>query len=268
MRIHIIPACLTLILITGTALAQNPVPDYRIGVDDVLAISVWDNKDLDQGVFVRPDGKISLPLLGEVRAGGLTVAELARNLSEAYSKTVRNAEVMVAIREIRSRPVYFVGGINRVLQLTQELTLLQGIALAGGLPQGSDLESAFILRSERVTPIDFTKLVQKRDFSQNIKLEPGDTVVVPVADMVYIQGEVRSPGAMKFTKDLTMVKAVTQAGGFTPLAAAKRVTVLRGEGPKRDNMRVNVQAMMTDPEDTADIQLRPNDIIIVPQRLF
>ena len=84
-----------------TATAQ---PDYRIGPDDVLAISVWDQKDLDQVVSVRPDGKISLPLVGETEAGGLTVGELAARLTTAYGRTVRGAQVTVSVREIPRLP--------------------------------------------------------------------------------------------------------------------------------------------------------------------
>lgn len=251
--------------------AQAPVPpDYRIGVDDVLAISVWDNKDLDQVVFVRPDGRISLPLLGEVKAGGLTVAELARRLSEEYQKTVKGAQVTVSVREIRSRPVFFVGGVARPgpMQLTQDLTLLQAISLAGGLLPTADLESAFVLRGNQRIPVDFERLIQKADISQNLRLQPGDTVVVPVADLVYVQGEVKAPGAVKYTKDLTVVKAIVMTGGFTPLAAPKRVTLLRNSGGKRENLRINVQQIMSEPDSAPDLPLKPNDIIIVPQRLF
>jgi polysaccharide biosynthesis/export protein len=123
------------------AVAQGP--SYRIGPDDILAISVWDQKDLDQVVFVRPDGKVSLPLVGETDAGGLTVEQLSQRLTSLYSKTVRGAQVTVSVREIRSRPVFFLGGVARPgpMQLTQELTVLQALAAAGGPLATADLES-------------------------------------------------------------------------------------------------------------------------------
>lgn len=250
--------------------AEEVQKAYRIGPDDILAISVWDNKDLDRAVFVRPDGKISLPLLGEVQAGGLTVAELAAQLGEIYSKTIKGAQVTVGVQEIRSRPIFFVGGVGKTgpMQLTQDLTLLQAISLAGGLVAGADLESAFVLRGAKPIPVDFVKLIQKGDIRYNIKLQPGDTIVVPVAEVVYMQGEVRNPGLIKFTKDLTMLKAIAQAGGFTPLAASKRVSLLRGEGVKKQKILVDVNEIMKEPEAAPDMPLKPNDIIIVPQRLF
>jgi len=265
---------------TVTATPQQPVvlppppqpvrtdAAYRIGVDDVLNITVWDNKEADQTVFVRPDGKISLPLVGEVQAGGLTVAELADKLNVEYGKTIKSPAVTVSVREIRSRTVYFVGGVGKPgpMQLTQELTILQAVSLAGGFVANADTETAYVLRDGATIPINFTTLMKRADMKQNLILKPGDTVVIPVADPVFVQGEVKAPGPQKFTRELTVVKAITQAGGFTPLAAPKRVNVVRGEGAKKETITVNVDAMLRD--SAADMPLQPNDIIIVPQRLF
>jgi polysaccharide export outer membrane protein len=258
-------AVLAVWLPTATAVG----PDYRIGTDDVLAISVWDQKDLDQVVSVRPDGKISLPLVGEIDAGGSTVAELAARLTTQYSKTVRGAQVTVAVREIRSRTVFFLGGVVRPgpMQLTQELTVLQGLSSVGGPVATADLESVFVLRGQKRIPVNLLMILQKGDMSQNVSLQPGDTVVVPSADAVYVLGEVKTPGQVKYTKGLTVMTAIAGAGGFTPLASARRVTVVRGEGAKREVLRINVNDIMSDPE-SKDVPLKPNDVITVPQRLF
>lgn len=274
--------CLAILLLAGlppTAGAQVESDDagakgerrseeYRIGVEDILAISVWDNKDLDRVVFVRPDGKISLPLLGEIQAGGMTVAQLAAFLGEQYSKTIKGAQVSIDIQQIKSRPIYFVGGVGKSgpLQLTQDLTLFQAISLAGGVAPGADLEKAFVLRGDKMISVDFVKLIQKGDVTQNIRIQPGDTIVVPVADVVYVQGEVKAPGAIKFTKDLTILKAIAQAGGFSPTANSKKVSLLRGEG-SRQKIDVDVFEIMRNPATTPDVSLQANDLILVPQRL-
>jgi polysaccharide biosynthesis/export protein len=275
-RIHLMKIASTAllalcVLATTNPLAAQTVPaPYRIGADDVLFISVWDQKDLDQTVFVRPDGKISVPLIGEVDAGGLTVPELEARLTQGYGQTVRGARATVAIREIRSRAIYFVGGVARPgpMQLTQDLTLLQAVSAAGGPLPSADLESTWVLRGQQRIPVNLTKMIQKGDVAQNIKLEPGDTIVVPNADTIYIHGEVKTPGLVKFSKDLTIVTAIAAAGGFTPMAAPKRVNVLRGDGAKKEVLKVNVNDIMSDPSESADVPLRPNDIIVVPQRLF
>jgi polysaccharide export outer membrane protein len=110
--------------------------------------------------------------------------------------------------------------------------------------------------------------MQKGDLSQDLKLEPGDSVVAPLADVVYLQGEVKAPGAVKYTQDLTVVRAITQGGGFTPLSAGGRVDILRGKGEKKERIRVDIDKMMRAPEENVDVLLKPDDIIFVPQRLF
>jgi polysaccharide biosynthesis/export protein len=267
-------ALLAVFFLPLLAVAQSPPhpvdKDYIIGPEDVLEIQVWGNKDLNQTVFVRPDGRTSLPLVGEIAVAGKTVQQLQDHLGEVYEKTVKGAIVTVIVKEIRSRPIYFVGGFGKpgVMQLTRDLSLLQAISVVGGVVANADAEKGFLLRGDKRIPIDFNRLLQRGDLSQNPKLEPGDSVVVPLADAVYVNGEVRSPGAVKYTGDLTILKAITQVGGFTPLAAPGRVDVLRGSAEKKERIRVDVDKMMRSPDENPDIRLQPNDIIFVPQRLF
>jgi len=259
------------LLLSAASVPGATAEDYRIGAGDVLFISVWDNKDLDQKVFVRPDGKISLSLLGEIPAGGRTVAELASALTDMYGKTVKGAQVVVDVTEIRSRAIYFLGGVNRPgpLQLNQDMNLLQAIALAGGLSPAVDLGAgATLLRGDKAIPINFVKLIQHGDQSQNVKVEPGDTIVVPIPSFVYLQGEVKTPGAIRYTRGLTIAKAIVQAGGFTPLAASKRVLLVRGTGDKKQTMEVNVRDITAEGASAQDVPLEPDDILTVPQRLF
>jgi len=266
-RTKILGIVLLLVCLTASSVLAQP-GGYRIGPDDVLVVSVWDQKDLDQVVFVRPDGKVSLALLGEVEAGGLTVAELAARLTQLYSQTVKAAQVTVSVREIKSRPIYFMGAVQRpaTVQLTQDLTVVQALAAAGLLPT-SDPESVFVIRGKDRIPVNVTNVLQKGDLSQNVQLQPRDTIVVPNAEYVYVHGEVKAPGQVKLTKDLTITRAIAAVGGFTQ-AASKKVTVLRGEGSKREVLKVNVSDIMSDPSDSADVALKPNDVIEVRQRLF
>ena len=261
------------VLIVPLSAPRAQVSDkaYIIGPEDVLEIQVWDRKDLNQTVFVRPDGRTSLPLVGEIMVAGKTVQELQDHLAKVYEKTSQSAVVTVIVKEIRSRPVYFVGGFGRPgpLQLTREMTLMQAISVVGGVAAGGDAENGYVLRSDKRIAVDFNKLLQKGDLTQNPRLEPGDTVVVPIADLVYVQGEVRAPAPLKYTNDLTLLKAITQAGGLTPLAAGGRVDLLRGRtGEKKERIRVDVDKIMRKPDENPDVSLKPDDIIYVPQRLF
>ena len=263
------------LLAPSAVMAQAPRPiqqdkDYIIGPEDILEIQVWGNKDLNQVVFVRPDGRTSLPLVGEIGVAGQSVQQLQDHLTNVYEKTVKGAVVTVMVKEIKSRPVFFIGGFGKpgVMQLTRELTLLQAISVVGGVVPNADAEKGFLLRGDKRIPIDFNRLVQRGDLSQNPKLEPGDSIVVPLADAVYVNGEVKAPGSVKYTQDLTILKALTQVGGLTPLASAGRVDVLRGNAEKKERIRVDVDKMMRSPDENPDIRLQPNDIIFVPQRLF
>ena len=243
---------------------------YVIGAADTLEVQVWDNKDLSQTVFVRPDGRISLPLAGEMQAAGRTVQQLQDALAEAYAKTIKGANVTVIVKEIKSRPIYFIGGFVKpgVEQLTRELTLLQAVSIAGGLLPTADGDKGFIVRGDRRIPIDFTKLLQEGDVSQNVKLEVGDSVVAPLAGSVYVHGEVKTPGAIKSTADLTILRAISQVGGVTPLAATGRVEILRAQGEKKEQFKVDLYKVMRSPGENPDVLLKPNDIVFVPQRLF
>jgi polysaccharide export outer membrane protein len=243
--------------------------DYIIGAEDVLDIQVWGSNDLNQTVFVRPDGKLSLPLVGEIAVAGKTVQQLQDHLLAVYDKTVKGAVVTVIVKEIRSRPVYFVGAFSKpgVMQLTGSMTLLQAVALVGGVTPEADGQRGFLLRGTRKVPIDFNRLGQQGDRTQNPTLEPGDSVVVPLAEAVYVSGEVKKPGAIKYAAELTLMQALTQAGGLTPLAAGGRVDILRG-GEKKERIRVDVDRVMRSPDSNRDVRLQPNDLISVPQRRF
>src|SRR5512143_1376449 len=127
---HVSALVLLIALITPSLAApQTPPPipaekDYIIGPEDLLEIQVWGNKDLNQTVFVRPDGRTSLPLVGEIAVAGKSVQQLQDHLTNVYEKTVKGAVVTVIVKEIRSRPVYFIGGFGKpgVMQLTRDLT--------------------------------------------------------------------------------------------------------------------------------------------------
>jgi polysaccharide export outer membrane protein len=157
--------------------------------------------------------------------------------------------------------VYFAGAVVRPgqLQLTQELTVLQGLAAVGGPAPNADLESAFIDRGGKHIPVNLQEILQRGTMTQNIRLQPGDTVVVPNAGAVYVQGEVRTPGQVKYSKDMTVVTAIAGAGGLTQLASPRRITVMRGKEVHKVNLNDN---------DSKVFLLKPNDIITVPQSLF
>ena len=261
--------------------------EYVIGVDDLLQIQVWDNKDLDQVVPVRPDGKISFPLVGERRASGLTVSQLTDLLVERLGKSVKSPNVSVMVKEIRSFRVFFVGQVMKsgVYPIKAGTPLLQALTLAGGTAPAADLSSAYIVRGSERIPVDLRRLIQKGDLAHNLPLRTDDTVVVPeiVAGAnplsVFIMGEIAKPGAYPLgTEPLTLMKLVSLAGGLTKFAAPARITVIRENGvdggtgqPKANHkvrLKVNLDAIQKNPQDNPDLFLEPGDVVVVPQTLF
>jgi polysaccharide export outer membrane protein len=165
--------------------AIAPPPGYVIGPDDVLGIVFWREKDLSADVVVRPDGKISLPLLDEIDAVGLTPAELREKVMGEANKLVEDANATVVVKQINSRRVYITGSVTKpgAYQLTGPMTVVQLIALAGGLVEFADGDKVQIMRTEKAAQVAFRfnykRFSEGKNLEQNILLKPGDTVIVP-----------------------------------------------------------------------------------------
>jgi polysaccharide export outer membrane protein len=169
----------------------NPVStpsDYLIGPDDVLFVSFWRDKDLSTDAVVRPDGKISLQLINDVQAAGLTPEQLRLAVTAAAAKYVEDPTVTVVVKQINSRKVYIVGQVNKpgTYSLGGPMTVIQLIALAGGLNEFADRENIAVVgvaRQPDVEPpsvrVNYNDLLKRKNLKQNVVLKPGDTVVVP-----------------------------------------------------------------------------------------
>src|SRR5712671_4784055 len=171
-----------------TAPTQNvPVsdPSYKIGPQDVLRIDVWKEAEISRSVPVRPDGKISLPLLNDVQAAGLTAMELANNISEGLKKFITNPQVTVSVSEINSRRVYVTGEVTRpgAFSLLPNMTVLQALTSASGFTQFARTKKIYVLRNEGGKqvkyPFNYNEVVNGHKPEDNITLQPGDTIVVP-----------------------------------------------------------------------------------------
>lgn len=167
------------------AVGITPPAGYVIGADDVLALRFWGDTQLSVDVVVRPDGKISLPLVNDVQAAGLTPEDLSSVLEKLIARYVTEPDATVIVREIRSRKVFVLGqGIAKpgIIPLNSDMTVLQVLAASGGLLEYADKEGIVILRSEhgreRRLKFNFSDVVKGKKVEQNILLQPGDTVLV------------------------------------------------------------------------------------------
>ena len=168
------------------AVSTTPGEDFVIGIDDVLAIHVWKEPEISRAVSVRPDGKISLPLIGELKASGLTPRALQTEVAARLRSYLFEPEVTVIVQEIRSQRFNIVGEISRpgTYPLLKPMTVLDAIALAGGFRDFAKITKIYVLRlrpdgSRMRSLFNYKGVIKGDKFYQNLELEPHDTIVVP-----------------------------------------------------------------------------------------
>jgi len=252
--------------------------EYKIGPKDLLDISVFGLEDLNKTVRVSEEGKISLPLLGEVAVEGLTKAELEKRLSQLLEeKYLQNPQVTVFIKEYQSKRVFLLGAVEHPgpYELLGRPTLLQIISQAGGLTNEAGDEILVIRQLEGDTGksirISIDDLILKGDTALNIPLEPNDIVSIPVDKtvFVYVFGQVNKPGALEIKRSNipTLLQAIAQAGGFSERASKSSVLIKRiDKDGKEHQIKVNVRNIMKGKN--KDIRLKENDIVYVPEAIF
>lgn len=258
----------------GLGLTAQTAGNYVIGAQDVLAIKVFDQPDLDGKYAVESDGTFSYPMIGRIKAAGLTIREfeeeMKRRLADGYFK---NPQVSVAVEQYRSQRIFVMGEVRMPgpVPLTGGMTLIEALARAGSaMPSASG--DLIIVRARTPVPgasktdpppdaeiitLNLTQ-IQTGALTQSYELRDGDTIYVPRAESVYVFGEVKSPGAYPVQSNTTVLQALSLAGGLTPDAAANRIRIIRMEkGVKKEMKNVKMTEIV-----------RPGDTIVVPERFF
>jgi len=163
--------------------AAEPVDPhtYVIGPEDQLMIRVWRERDVSGAVIVRPDGKITLPLIGDVQAGGRTPEQLRKEVTEKLSEFLNRPEVMVAVTAVRSKKYYIVGQVNRTgsFPLVVPTTVLEALSNAGGFQQWANRKKIVILRGNKRLKFNYNDVIKGKHMEQNIYLQNGDHIIVP-----------------------------------------------------------------------------------------
>lgn len=252
---------------------------YAIGRQDLLEISVFEVDQLSRTVRVDEDGTINLPLLGRVPVAGLTRGEveeeIARRLENGY---VKDPQVTVLIREFQSRRVTVTGAVKNPggYEMLGPRTLVEMIAEAGGLTDKGAEELQVIRRDpetgeETRLRVSLKKLLHEDDSSANLLLLPGDIVYAPFVEMVdiYVNGAVAQPGAYEFKRSdrVTVLQAVTRAGGATPRANEKKIQVIRTlPGGRKQILDLDLRKVKKGRAE--DIVLQEDDIVVVPESFF
>lgn len=160
-------------------------PNYVIGPQDVLDINVWKEPELSRTIPVRPDGKISLPLINDIQAAGLTPLQLAAEVKSSLDKFVTNPQITVIVSQINSQRIYLLGEVGKpgAFPMIPDMTVLQALSNAGGISQFAKAKKIYVLRDENGKQqklfFNYKEVIAGQRTEQNIALKPGDTIVVP-----------------------------------------------------------------------------------------
>jgi polysaccharide export outer membrane protein len=275
------------ILMTNFSLVakRSPSRDYRIGPEDLVEISVYEDEKLNKTVRVSSQGDISLPLLGVLKVERLTAVQLEKEIRDLLSERLyQNPHVSVFIKEFRSQSISVVGAVEKpgVLEVMGQRRLLDALALVGGLKEDAG-QLLFLIRAsltdERSTEkgrdsgekgpetlvIDLKELLIKGNLELNVPLKHGDVINIPVSGKVYVGGDVNRPGGFPLQgKRVTVSQAIAMAGGLHDKANGSGTKIFHyGEGDEEGVISVDVNAIQKG--EIKDVYLEENDIVIVPR---
>ncbi len=259
-------------------LLQRGGGDYRVGRQDLLEIRVFDLEELNQTVRVADDGSITLPLLGRLLVAGRTKGDLEKEIARLLEERfVRDPQVTIFIKEYESKKVAVSGAVKKpdTYEMLGEKTLLEMISKAGGLDRDLGKE-IIVFRQEDDGParriaVDLDRLVYDADPALNLPVRPGDIIYVPTVEKVriFVSGAVRNPNLYEVPRaePVTVLKAVTLAGGTTDRAAESRVQVIRtGPDGRRVVLPVNLKKIKRGKAE--DPVLQKDDLVLVPEAFF
>lgn len=258
---------LLIIICFLATLSISNAQDYIVGEGDVLKITVYNHPDLTTTARVTGEGDILFPLIGQVRVGGLTLSRVVDKISAMLADGyIVEPQITVFIEDYRSKKAVVMGQVQNpgLFVLHGQITFLELISKAGGLTKDAGDKATIKRRSNqpdnsenRIT-IDLKRLIEKGDMSLDMPIMDGDSIYISKAGVFYASGEVRNPAAYKYEEGLTVVKAITMAGGFTDKAATGRIKIMRKRSGKEEMIE---RVKMDEP-------VLPEDVIVVPESFF
>ena len=250
--------------------------DYGLGGGDVIQILVFDEPELSLNqVRVSMDGFINFPWAGLIKVEGLNTREIEEKienfLADGY---ILNPQVSVLILQYASRQVFMLGAIGSPgsYELRRQTSILEMIAKGGGVPQSASqnvLITRYVNGKLRRISLNTRKLIKEGDLSLNMNVLHNDLIYFPLADVIYIVGQVKKPGPYKMNElNRTLFAAISLAGGVTKLGVAKRTKIVREIGGKIERITVNLDDIIHKGERNKDVELLPEDVVIVPETIF
>ncbi|MFQ6023140.1 MAG: polysaccharide biosynthesis/export family protein [Acidiferrobacterales bacterium] len=244
---------------------------YLIGPEDVLQISVWKEEGLEREVLVGPDGWVTFPLAGNIRAAGKTASQLQRELTKRLKKYISGPVVTVSVSRVVGNKIYVIGAVTTPGEyiIGRYVDVVQALALAGGLTPAAAQDNIKIVRKEGdqelVINFDYEAVKQGRDLEQNVMLKSGDTVVVlRGVKRIYVIGQVRTAGEYPIERSVDVMQALALAGGLTPFAVEKKIKILRKQGSKEKVIAFDYEAVKQGRKLEQNIFLKNGDVVVVP----
>jgi polysaccharide export outer membrane protein len=258
------PAGIAAAPIPGASQGGNPVLD-QLGMGDMVRITVFRNPELTTEAKVSERGTILFPMIGEVPVTGLTPSQAGQRIADKLKqgRFVVNPEVNVSIAQVNSRQVSVLGNVNKPGRYpldAMSVKLTDFLAVAGGVASpGSDFVTIVSQKDGKTTKrdVDLAAMFRSGDLSGNLELQPGDTVYVHKAPLVYVYGEVQKGGAYRVEPHMTVMQAIALGGGVTPRGTQRGIKITRREGEKVSQ----IDARLTD-------VVQPDDVIYVRESIF
>ncbi len=249
---------------TGSAMAD----DYIIGAGDVLQVSVWGSPEFSVETPVRPDGKMTLPAVGEIVAEGLTPAQLSKKLEEAIKKFIKRPIVTLSVTQITNNKIYISGGGvgTGVISLPGKTTLFKLLCQLENIRE-TDLTNAYLSRNGKKLLTNFYPLFMDGDLSQDIELKANDILHIPANEVnkVYVVGAVTNPQAVPYIHGMKVLDAILAAGGFEEFAKQSKVTIMRRDGKQ---LNVDIEDLLKGKDIKQNVSVNPGDYVIVKESMF
>ncbi len=268
MKSRFVIAALILALIAPLSAVAS---DYVIGDGDVLEVAVWGVSELSFTARVRPDGKVTVPGLGEVIATGKTPTELQRELETGLRRLVKSPIVTVSLLEITNNQVHIFGGgvASGVYDLNRRTTLLQLLCQISDFAQ-ADLSRAYLMRSGEMIKEGFSELFLRGIAREDIVLQAGDVIFIPLAEEqnVYVLGAVMAPRFVVYREGLTVMEAILEAGGFNRFARPNSTVILRKVEGREERIEVRMNDLIKKGDLRQNFRLNVGDYVIVREGLF
>lgn len=275
----VVVALVSVLFTVALARAQ----EYTVGPGDVLTITVWGQPDLSRDYAVDPDGFAPFPLIGRIKAGGLTTRQIAASLAEQLGKDyLVDPQVIVAVKEYVSQKVTVLGEAARpgILYLTGPTTLVDVLSRAGWLSKNAGKE-ILVVRDQHgpgaggsasattLLRVNVDK-IQSGNAADNIRVQAGDTVFVASRDenSFFVFGEVKKPGAYTLDKETNILEGITIAGGFTDKASPSRTRVIRIGQTGQQVLEIDMNEIIKRGRRDKAVRLQANDVVVVPESFF